>query len=209
MKDAARANCPQCGAVLEFRYERSVFRVCDNCRSALVRKGVALESIGLVATLVPTPSLLRLGLRGKIARDGRFTVAGRLQLDWGAGTWDEWFVQFDDGSIAWLSEAMGRFHLMRKVDAVAPGGCDLRTASLTSLVPPIDKATLLFPDDITCPPRRIPPDVLVADFTLAPDQDLPDPVLGGPPLVVHLVTCPCNKLPCMSKNNGWVHADFQ
>ena len=62
--------------------------------------------------LIPTPSVLKLGLEGDYEGAPPFRLIGRLQLDYGAGTWDEWLMAFTDGTWAWLSEAQGRFHYM-------------------------------------------------------------------------------------------------
>ena len=110
-----RASCPQCGDQVEFRLDRSLLSVCGSCGSAIARKGADLESYGKVADLIPTASLLNLGIDGRDPGSGRtFTLVGRLQLDHGAGTWDEWLLGYPDGSSAWLSESQGKFHLMHE-----------------------------------------------------------------------------------------------
>lgn len=122
-------SCPSCGATVVFHLGSTLLRVCDHCGVAVARKGADLANYGKVASLIPTPSLLRLGLRGDYEGAPPFTLVGRLQVDHGAGTWDEWLMAFDDGSWAWLSEAQGRFHYMAQAplppvpafDAVSPG----------------------------------------------------------------------------------------
>ncbi len=107
-----QASCPSCGAAIVFALGASRLRVCEHCGSAVARKGANLESYGKVADLIPTPSVLALGMDGDYEGAPPFRLVGRLQLDWGQGTWDEWLLGFADGSWAWLSEAQGRFHYM-------------------------------------------------------------------------------------------------
>jgi hypothetical protein len=41
-------------------------------------------------------------------------VLGRVRWGWTDGSWNEWLLLFDDGSDAWLGEAMGQFMLLRE-----------------------------------------------------------------------------------------------
>jgi uncharacterized protein DUF4178 len=103
--------------------------VCDHCGTAVARRGADVAGYGKVAALIPTPSLLKLGLEGDYEGAPPFRLAGRLQLEYGQGTWDEWLMAFNDGSWAWLAEAQGRFHYMGQAalpplpsfDAIRPG----------------------------------------------------------------------------------------
>jgi hypothetical protein len=104
--------CPSCGATVEFRLGTTLLKICEHCGVAVVRRGADFASYGQVAGLLPTPSVLKLGLEGRYAGAPRFTLVGRLQLDHGAGTWDEWLLGFENESWAWLSEAQGKFHYM-------------------------------------------------------------------------------------------------
>jgi len=108
-------NCPSCGAELVFSLGSTLLKVCDYCGVAVARKGANVASYGKVAELIPTPSILKLGLEGGYQGAPRFTLAGRVQIDHGSGTWDEWLMAFSDGSTAWLSEAQGHFHYMGEI----------------------------------------------------------------------------------------------
>ena len=110
-----QASCPSCGATIVFALGSSLLRVCEHCGTAAARRGAKLEDYGKVAGLIPTPSVLALGMDGDYAGAPPFRLVGRLQLDWGQGTWDEWMLGFADGTWAWLSEAQGRFHYMGQV----------------------------------------------------------------------------------------------
>lgn len=104
-----QANCPECGGAVVFSQANSALSVCSYCRSVVARTDVDVEKIGKVGLLAEVPSLLRIGARG--TGFGGFTVAGRLQLDHGAGTWNEWYLGLDSGKWLWLAEAQGRYYL--------------------------------------------------------------------------------------------------
>lgn len=106
------ASCPNCGGALVFSLGTSLLKVCEHCGSAIARKGANLQNYGRVADLIPTASVLKLGIRGGYSGAPRFELVGRLQLDHGAGTWDEWLMAFGGENWAWLSEAQGKFHYM-------------------------------------------------------------------------------------------------
>jgi predicted RNA-binding Zn-ribbon protein involved in translation (DUF1610 family) len=129
--------CPACGATIVFRLGSSLLKVCDHCGSAVARKGADLSSYGKVAQLIPTPSVLKLGLEGGYSGAPRFTLIGRLQLDHGAGTWDEWLMGFDNGSMAWLSESQGKFHYLAEAPLPpAPSFEHMRAGQTIDLGPP-------------------------------------------------------------------------
>jgi hypothetical protein len=122
------ASCPGCGAPIAFDVGSARVRVCDHCRSAVARTDRGLENLGKVADLVPTGARLALGLRGKLQGQA-FRLAGRIQMRWEQGVWDEWYAVFDDGRFAWISEAQGRYtvtfrHAKRAIppfEKLAPG----------------------------------------------------------------------------------------
>ena len=92
----AQASCPNCGAPIEFGLGSSWARVCDYCRHTVVRSDRGLQNMGQAAALANTPSLIAVGDEGVLA--GRpFRVFGRVQLDHGAGPWDEYYLGLDYG----------------------------------------------------------------------------------------------------------------
>jgi hypothetical protein len=122
---------------VEFALGATLLRVCDHCGTAVARKGADLEGYGKVAALIPTPSVLKLGLEGDYEGAPPFRLAGRLQLDYGQGSWDEWLMAFDDESWAWLSEAQGRFHYMGLAALPPlPAFDDIRPGQTVDLGPP-------------------------------------------------------------------------
>ena len=104
------AQCPGCGASLEFKVGSSRLIVCDHCKFVVARTDRGLESLGKVADLVPTGAKITLGIQGKLATVA-FRVVGRTQLKWAQGVWDEWYLAFDNGRWGWLAEAQGRYYL--------------------------------------------------------------------------------------------------
>jgi len=105
------ANCPACGAPVEFKSGQSIVVICSYCRSAVARTDRELKDLGKVAELVETGSPLDVGLRGKW-KDVTFELTGRAQLGHEmGGQWDEWYATFSNGWLGWLAEAQGRFYL--------------------------------------------------------------------------------------------------
>ena len=105
------ANCPSCGAQIEFKSGQSIVVICEYCRSAVARTDRDLKDLGKVAELVDTGSPLDVGLRGKW-KDVPFELTGRAQLGHEmGGQWDEWYATFSNGWLGWLAEAQGRFYL--------------------------------------------------------------------------------------------------
>ena len=105
------ANCPACGAPVEFKSGQSIVVICSYCRSAVARTDRELKDLGKVAELVETGSPLDVGLRGKW-KDVSFELTGRAQLGHEmGGQWDEWYATFSNGWLGWLAEAQGRFYI--------------------------------------------------------------------------------------------------
>src|SRR5262245_34005375 len=111
----AQGNCPNCGAPLEFGVGSSLAKVCEYCRATVHRTDRGLENLGRMADLAATPSLIAIGDEGTLG--GRpIRVFGRVQLDHGAGPWDEYYVAFDHGqSWGWLAYAEGNWRVTSEV----------------------------------------------------------------------------------------------
>jgi hypothetical protein len=105
------APCPNCGAEIRFRSVALPVRVCDFCRSTVLRRGDTLEAVGRVAVVPDDVSPLQLSTTGRYARQD-FEIIGRVRWRWSGGAWSEWLLQSGDGSCAWLGEAAGRFMLL-------------------------------------------------------------------------------------------------
>ena len=105
--------CPNCGAEVSFRSAALPSRICDYCRTILVRRGTGVEMVGQAAALPFDVSPVQIGTRGSFEGHG-FEVIGRVRWGWTDGSWNEWLLLFGDGSNAWLGEAMGQFMLLRE-----------------------------------------------------------------------------------------------
>lgn len=106
---SATVGCPECGAEVRFTTPGAVLCVCSHCSSVVAKRGLDYSKLGKVAQLAEVPSPLYVGLSGKA--HGGFRVVGRVQLDHGAGTWNEWYLALENGRWLWLAETQGRFYL--------------------------------------------------------------------------------------------------
>lgn len=79
---------------------------CSFCQSMVVRRDMNLEDLGKNSAVIEDMSVIQLGTRG-VYNKTSFQVLGRVQLQWDGGYWNEWFVDFENGSTAWLAEAQG------------------------------------------------------------------------------------------------------
>ena len=77
-----QANCPSCGAPIEFKTGSTIVLVCPFCRSAVARTDRGLEDLGKVAEVADSQSPLKLGLKGTY-NNARFELTGRAQLKHG------------------------------------------------------------------------------------------------------------------------------
>lgn len=103
MREAA---CPACGAPVSFRSSVALLTVCPHCRTQLVRKDLDLAALGKAADILEDGSVVQLGSEGRWQGVG-FSVAGRLQMRFDDGFWNEWFLVFGNGDQGWLGEAQG------------------------------------------------------------------------------------------------------
>lgn len=130
------ANCPSCGAGVEFAIGSSAVVVCNYCRTIVARTDRGVEDLGKVAAIIDTGSPLRVGLPGKY-RGAGFRITGRTQMRHQAGgVWDEWYAAFDDGRWGWLAEAQGKYYITFKTkDRDAP---PISALTIGSAVPQVD-----------------------------------------------------------------------
>ena len=134
-----KANCPTCGAPIEFTVGSTIVLVCPYCRSAVARTDRGLEDLGKVAEITDSESPLKLGLKGTY-KDTRFELTGRAQLRHElGGFWDEWYATFSNGWVGWLAEAQGRFYLTfyqpMPAGTVVPPFNDLQLGQVMAEIP--------------------------------------------------------------------------
>lgn len=108
------AICPACGAAIQFKSRFSCMTVCPYCQSLLVRQENNLLLKGKVAALMDDPSALQIGTRGKY-QDQSFEIIGLLKAEWEQGFWNEWYILEDNGTQAWMCEALGFLSYVREI----------------------------------------------------------------------------------------------
>jgi hypothetical protein len=105
------ANCPACGAPIEFQLSTALVTVCGFCHSVVARTDKKLEDLGKVADLFETNSPVKKGMTGTFEKKS-FDVVGRVQYQHPAGgVWDEFYLKFPGDRVRWLAYAQGKFYL--------------------------------------------------------------------------------------------------
>jgi hypothetical protein len=118
--------CPSCGADVRFRSHAAVMAVCEYCHTGVLREAGSVRDLGRISDVLEDYSPIQLNTAGTWA--GRpFTVIGRIQLRYDAGTWNAWYLLFDDGATGWLGDASGQYMMTaeRPVDGPLPPFGDL------------------------------------------------------------------------------------
>jgi hypothetical protein len=124
----ASGACPSCGARIDFKLGDTPAVVCAHCRHFVVRSDRGFESLGRVADVVFSDVGLAPGDRGTF-RERPFEVVGRIVLQHPAGgTWEEYFVRFEDGVPAWIAEAQGRWTVAQRAPVAPPAIAGLRVS---------------------------------------------------------------------------------
>ena len=136
--------CPECGAPAAFR-GTTVTLVCEYCSSTVVRTGVDLRLVGKVSAILDNGSPLLLNARGNF-HGSPFELLGRLQVAYGRGTWNEWFIGFSDGSVGWLAEALGQFAVLRPRDPSVCAGVPVHRAFTVGHTMTLDRTALTIVD---------------------------------------------------------------
>ena len=93
--------------------------VCTYCRSTVLRDGASTTNIGKLSEILDDYSPLQLGAGGTW-KGKAFTVIGRLRLKYEDGSWNEWSIEFEDGTSGWLSDASGQFVVTQRNAAATP-----------------------------------------------------------------------------------------
>lgn len=127
-------NCPSCGAELPFRSRSSVSAVCAFCRSLVVRHDVNVALIGKATEFPQDLTPFKVGTTGAY-RGRAFEIVGRKRLAWADGAWNEWFLQYQDGSSGWLTDAQGLYFISHQIEELAiPHWRDLRVGARANLM---------------------------------------------------------------------------
>ncbi len=107
-------QCPSCGAEQTVTNPGVVMKVCDFCRTTMYWDKESALRAGEKSLDLPPSSRFKVGSTGKLNKKP-FMVLGRLAYAHEQGSWSEWFVEMDDGSIKWLSEDEGELFLEQPV----------------------------------------------------------------------------------------------
>ncbi len=94
-------------------------RVCDYCRTAIYWDKESALLAGNKSMDLPPSTRFKVGATGKVSGK-RFTVLGRLSYAHEKGSWDEWFVEMEDGRIKWLTEDEGELFIEEPVELTSP-----------------------------------------------------------------------------------------
>lgn len=95
--------CPSCGATHDIYNPGVITVVCDYCGNAIYWDAGKIENAGKQSVLPEGFTRLFRGATGRL-ENRAFVVMGRVRYSFGSGFWDEWFLEFSDGTIGWLTE---------------------------------------------------------------------------------------------------------
>jgi hypothetical protein len=96
-------QCPACGAGINLHNPGIVTLVCPYCHDAIYWDGAKVEAAGKQSILPEGLTRLYLGAGGTL-HGKPFHVIGRLRYSFGEGFWDEWYLEYQDNAMAWISE---------------------------------------------------------------------------------------------------------
>ncbi len=115
-------RCSNCGADVPITSPATVTVTCGHCGTLCLRGDVDLQTLGEVALPAPLASHFQIGTEG-VYDKRRFVVRGQIQLDHGAGLWNEWAAETDDGWL-WIAEAQGEIQVYEEVEGAEVPGSD-------------------------------------------------------------------------------------
>lgn len=101
--NAQEIQCPSCGAGHTIHNPGVITVVCEYCGNAVYWDEEKIANAGKQSVLPEGFSRLFRRATGSLFNK-RFEVLGRVRYSFGKGFWDEWFLEFENGEIGWLSE---------------------------------------------------------------------------------------------------------
>jgi len=107
-------QCPSCGAAVTVKNAASLYVVCSYCSTTSVRKDMNLDEIGKAAALIEDGSPVMIHTQGRY-KGRNFEVIGRIQLQFDAGFWNEWHLDWG-GKSAWLGETNGIYAFTERAE---------------------------------------------------------------------------------------------
>jgi hypothetical protein len=117
-------KCPSCAATNAVTNPGILMRICDYCRTAMYWDKESVLRAGRQSVDLPPSTRFKVGGSGKL-KGSAFRVLGRLSYAHEDGTWNEWFIEMQDGTIMWLTEDEGELFLESPV-------------SLSTTIPPFE-----------------------------------------------------------------------
>ncbi len=111
-------RCPNCGGDHTLVNPGITMLICEYCKTVVYWDDETVLKQGAQSILPEADTRLFMHATGTLSGRG-FEVVGHLRYDFGRGTWDEWYLQMDDGGVAWVSED-GRE--LRLEEAIQPDG---------------------------------------------------------------------------------------
>ncbi len=110
-----RFQCPSCGASNLVTNPGVLMKICDFCKTAIYWDKESALKAGAKSLDLPQSPRFKTGGIGKL--QGRpFTILGRLTYKHESGFWHEWYVEFDDKTIVWLTEDEGELFVENPLD---------------------------------------------------------------------------------------------
>ena len=89
--------------------------ICEYCGTAIYWDQDKVMAAGKQSLLPEGFTRLYRGASGHL-KGQNFLVTGRVRYSFGRGFWDEWFLEFQDGSIGWLTEDNHELALQNRRD---------------------------------------------------------------------------------------------
>ncbi len=108
-------NCPQCGAPTGTGQPGLPVVTCGHCNALLSKAGDRLTAVGDAGRVPFDVSPIQIGTR--LTVNGlRGEIVGRERWAWDRGFWNEWLLEFPNGSINWVAEEAGQFMVMQEME---------------------------------------------------------------------------------------------
>lgn len=94
-------------------------RICDYCKTAIYWDKESALRAGQKSMDLPDSPRFKVGATGKI-KGRSFQVLGRLHYAHEKGTWNEWFIEMENGEIMWLTEDERELFLESPLELTSP-----------------------------------------------------------------------------------------
>ncbi len=127
-------RCPNCGGEHTLTNPGITMLVCEYCNTVVYWDDETTLKMGAQSILPEADTRLFMHATGKLMDRG-YEVVGRLRYDHGRGSWDEWYLQMDDGGVAWLSEDERELSLEQaaQIDGAPPPPDQLSIGSMITI----------------------------------------------------------------------------